>query len=303
MNKKKKVVLVAATMSAGKSSIINALVGQEILHSANEATTAKVTRIHIGKFSSSRASAYKHDGALFENTKELSSDLLRNWNGNEAIAEIDVNYAMSARHTKSRFNGITILDTPGANNSVDMSHSETFINTLKANPNSTLVYIINATQLGTTDDAGILKTIRDNHSVEKVVFVLNKVDLLDEELGEKVKNYVQKAKRYLDNLGFSHPIIIPIMTLPALIGEKKLSNEPLGRKERNMLSSELERFRHSPQRLSRAAIIPYGAKCNWQRRMKTIAKTSISQMSKAELRGFTDYCGIQVLKSLISNNR
>ena len=39
-------VIVVATMSAGKSTVINALIGQELLHSANEATTATITRIH-----------------------------------------------------------------------------------------------------------------------------------------------------------------------------------------------------------------------------------------------------------------
>lgn len=38
-------VIVAATMSAGKSSLINALLGNEVLYSANEAATATLTRI------------------------------------------------------------------------------------------------------------------------------------------------------------------------------------------------------------------------------------------------------------------
>ncbi|MBF4103002.1 dynamin family protein [Gallibacterium anatis] len=33
-------------MSAGKSTVINALIGQELLHSANQATTATITSIH-----------------------------------------------------------------------------------------------------------------------------------------------------------------------------------------------------------------------------------------------------------------
>lgn len=39
-------IFVAATMSAGKSSLINALIGKELLNSANEATTAKIMRIY-----------------------------------------------------------------------------------------------------------------------------------------------------------------------------------------------------------------------------------------------------------------
>ena len=33
---------VVATMSSGKSTLLNALIGEELLHTANEATTAKI---------------------------------------------------------------------------------------------------------------------------------------------------------------------------------------------------------------------------------------------------------------------
>lgn len=288
-------------MSAGKSSIINALVGKEILHAANEATTAKVTRIRMGKFSKSNVSAYKRDGSLFESDKGVCGQQLREWNKNELIAEIDVNYALTARHSKTKLNGITILDTPGANNSVDGDHGKIFINALKANPHSKILYILNATQLGTNDDAEILKSIRNHHPAQDVVFVLNKVDLLDEELGESVKCYVEKTRDYLASQGFSSPVVVPVMALPALAGEKKLAQGALSRTERNLLAVQLEFFREKPQRLSRAALLPTYEKRNWQRRMKNFEKKQVKQLTKTELISFTDHCGLQVIKSLINN--
>ena len=38
-------IIIAATMSAGKTSLVNALIGKEILWSSNEAATATITRI------------------------------------------------------------------------------------------------------------------------------------------------------------------------------------------------------------------------------------------------------------------
>jgi ribosome biogenesis GTPase A len=38
-------VMVFATMSAGKSTFINSLIGSELLHSANEATTAAIASV------------------------------------------------------------------------------------------------------------------------------------------------------------------------------------------------------------------------------------------------------------------
>ncbi len=299
--KKNKVVLVAATMSAGKSSIINALVGREILHSANEATTAKVTRIHIGRFSNHHIVAYKCDGGLLQQINSLSFDLLKQWNCDENIAEIDVSYSIAIHNSAANLNGITIIDTPGANNSVDSTHNDAFIQALKAYPNSTLLYVLNATQLGTTDDAEILKVIRENHSAKNIVFILNKVDMLDGELGECVKKYVQNANGYLESLGFSKPIIVPTMALPALARKKKYSNEVLSRKERHALTNELERFYDTPQLLSRAALLPCRVKRNWQRRMHTVACNKSTKKYKNELRYFSDYCGLQVLKTILNN--
>ncbi|WP_201603110.1 dynamin family protein [Psychrobacter submarinus] len=39
-------IIVVATMSSGKSTLINSMLGRELLHCANEATTATITRIH-----------------------------------------------------------------------------------------------------------------------------------------------------------------------------------------------------------------------------------------------------------------
>src|SRR3546814_3295380 len=60
-------VLVLATMSAGKTSFINALIGQELLHTANEATTACVTRVEH------RQGARRFSGRSEEHTSELQS--------------------------------------------------------------------------------------------------------------------------------------------------------------------------------------------------------------------------------------
>lgn len=289
-------------MSAGKSSMINALVGSEILHAANEATTAKVTRIRMGKFLKSNITAYKRDGSLFESGESLCPQYLKEWNYNHQISTIDVEYALNSRHAKTNLNGVTILDTPGANNSVDGSHGDTFVQALKDNPHSKILYILNATQLGTNDDAEILKSIRNNHSAQNIVFVLNKVDLLDEELGETIKSYVEKARQYLTNQGFSNPLIVPVMALPALASEKKLTQTKLSRTERNSLSDQLDLFRDKPQRLSRAALLPIREKRNWQRRMKNYKQKQVKQLTKNELLSFTDHCGLQVIKSLISSH-
>lgn len=64
MKKKTKFILVAASMSAGKSSLINALIGKIYLPAGNEATTAKVARITVGTKTKPNAQAYSHSGSI-----------------------------------------------------------------------------------------------------------------------------------------------------------------------------------------------------------------------------------------------
>ncbi|MBO1929816.1 dynamin family protein [Providencia rettgeri] len=51
-------------MSAGKSSVINALIGKELLPTGNEATTAKVARIIVTVNTKSSVKAYCHTGSV-----------------------------------------------------------------------------------------------------------------------------------------------------------------------------------------------------------------------------------------------
>lgn len=68
-------VLVLATMSAGKSSFINALVSRELLPSANEATTACLTSIeHRRTAKTFRGACYSNAGARIGTQKYTSVD-------------------------------------------------------------------------------------------------------------------------------------------------------------------------------------------------------------------------------------
>ncbi|WP_337233205.1 hypothetical protein, partial [Vibrio cholerae] len=76
-------------------------------------------------------------------------------------------------------------------------HKEQLISAIKAYPKSPILYVLNATQLGTNDDAEIIRTIRDINPRQRIIFALNKVDALDEEKGENAKHYVSLASKYL----------------------------------------------------------------------------------------------------------
>lgn len=299
MKKKTKFILVAASMSAGKSSLINALIGKDLLPAGNEATTAKVARITVGTKTKPNAQAYSHSGSIVATSNTICSEQIRAWNLSDDIAAFDVVIPHSGSKLNSMATGYTLVDTPGANNSRDERHKEQFINAVKAYPKSPILYVLNATQLGTTDDAEIIRTIREINPKQSIIFALNKVDALDEEKGETAKHYVSLARTYLQSLGYTKAQIIPIMAQSALIAKKSLNQLDLGRAERNILRTELERFREHPFHVNSAAAVPQVLKKNVRKRLAKISKGKIPMMSKEELHAFVDYTGLSTLNALI----
>lgn len=299
MKNKKKFILVAASMSAGKSSLINALIGNELLPSGNEATTSKVTRVTIATKVNAKAKAYSHSGSVIESIDNLCGEVIKVWNSSGEISDIDVIIPYSETKQNSMLAGYTLIDTPGANNSRDNSHKEQFINVIKAYPKSPILYVLNATQLGTNDDAQIIRTIREINPKQRIIFVLNKVDALDEEKGENAKHYVSLVSKYLTGLDYSNAKIIPLMAQSSLIAKKSLNQLELRRSERNILRSELERFRKHPFHFNNAAAIPHVLKKNVRKRLTKISKGKIPAMSKEELHAFIDYTGLSVVTALI----
>lgn len=299
MKSKPKFILVAASMSAGKSSLINALLGQELLPAGNEATTAKVARITVCTRAKPNAKAYSYSGSVVASHNILCSEQIRRWNLSEEIAAFDIAIPHSGNKLHSMLAGYTLIDTPGANNSRDNRHKERFINALKEHPKSPILYVLNATQLGTTDDAEIISTIREVNPKQSVIFALNKVDALDEERGETAKHYVALAQNYLEGLGYKKAKIIPLMAQSALIAKKMLNHIELARSERNVLRFELARFRENPFSFNSAASAPQTLKKNVRKRLARISKGKIPAMSKEELDAFVDYTGLSTVNALI----
>ena len=234
-------VIVVATMSAGKSTVINALLGQELLHSANEATTATITRIHdqdhLPFFS---GSAYSYQNKLLEESHKIDADTMKKWNADPNIKVIDIAGDIQALHNDAM--DIVIYDTPGPNNSQDESHENLTMEVINDGNYGLILYVLNATQLGVNDDKSLLEKIQktlEKDPYKQIIFLLNKADCLDEEKGEYLDKVVENTKKYLTDVGFNKPTITPTAAYYALILQKMLNNTPLTRSERADLNNAL----------------------------------------------------------------
>lgn len=247
-------VAVIATMSAGKSTFLNAIIGQKIFPSENKACTAK-----IFEFTSNK-DLHRFTGLIEGNQTlvkwNVTPDCMKEWNKDSSITFI---------HTEGRLadysminDKITFLDTPGPNNSRNEEHHLTTTSFLKSGKYTKVAYILNATNLAIDDDEELLKTVLRHVPTEKIVFYLNKIDALDIEGGEGITETVNEARSYLQDHHIKNPVIIPISSYAASLFKTVLlgNSDTLTRKQVNDFHRLYELFQDSRYDIHQYVTLP-----------------------------------------------
>lgn len=316
MSLKTKNILVMATMSAGKSTVLNALLGDDLLHSGNEATTSTIMRLHTKHSSEFGAISYCSDKLPINREILVNDEILRIWNKDDRVHHIDVFTKMTDLHKKKSQTNLVYIDTPGPNNSQDISHQELLDSALANNNINVILYILNCSQLATNDDYELLTKLHKYISQNKgtqVIFILNKVDVLDEESGELISSIIKSTKLYLEDSGFKHPVIIPLMAKMALVAKKTIAGKHVSRKESRMLINELERFRINKHYLNEQALFNNVQKKLIRRQLNLITPQLLHQffkimspkkahLNRRELKQFCSYSGIQTIENILLSN-
>lgn len=237
-------VFVVATMSSGKSTFINGMLGCDLLPALNEATTATIAKINNnknkaqGEFEVARISSRsgQYDEVMSINIKDEDQsrkDLARlaEWNADADTHSILIEGNFIGINESENVR-LVLTDTPGPNNSQNNNHELVTMKHIQdTDRNPMILYILNATQLGIRDDQGLLRDISNimkqggKQSRERFLFILNKADEFDVGKGEDVFKVVQRAKEYLKKNGIDEPRIYPISArLASLFRKRELSS-------------------------------------------------------------------------------
>ncbi|WP_422491606.1 dynamin family protein [Endozoicomonas sp. ALE010] len=222
-------VYVVATMSSGKSTFINAMLGQDLLPAANEATTATIAHIHDDKAQGVvfRGERFNREGDEVERCEAVHLDILRQWNADKETKTISLHGDIRSVAKNDNVQ-LVLTDTPGPNNSQDAEHERTtlgFIQDSRQNP--LIVYVLNATQLGTNDDRNLLRLVSDimskggKQSKDRFLFVVNKMDMFDPEKGENIAEALDRVRKYLLENGIHDPNIYPVSARMAYLLRKQ----------------------------------------------------------------------------------
>lgn len=212
-------VNVVATMSAGKSTLINSLLGQRLMPAKQEACTATITEIKDNDSDHFTAKVYDKSGKLIETHPELSYEIMDRLNANPAVSKIRAEGNIP--FVTSEDVSLVLVDTPGPNNSRDPEHRAATYRMLSESSKTVVLYIMNATQLAVDDDNTLLKHVAESMKVggkqsrDRFIFVVNKLD--DFKKGEdSVDAALKKVRDYLADNGIENPNIYPASALTAL---------------------------------------------------------------------------------------
>ena len=212
-------VCVVATMSAGKSTLINSMLGTMLMPSKQEACTATITRIKDTDDADTwRAKVYNKDNCLIETHENLTYATMERLNSNENVSLIKA--TGNIPFVSAGDVSLVLIDTPGPNNSRDPEHKKVQSEFLNKSSKSLVLYIMEGT-FGSDDDNTLLQRVADNMKVggkqskDRFIFVVNKMDGRRKEDGDTAQT-LDRIRAYLKGHGITNPNLFPAAALPAL---------------------------------------------------------------------------------------
>lgn len=209
-------IVVTANMSAGKSTLINALTGKNMAKTAQEACTGALCYYLNKPFEDGRIHIHSGHASL-----DVSEDYIRSmgWQNEIFVASF-------FRSLDSKIRRIRIIDTPGVNSAVNRHHGEITKKMLMTEQYDKVVYILNANKLGTDEEISYLRWLRKNISPEKTVFVVNKLDDF-KQADDNIKDSIVGVKSDLARLGYENPIICPLSAYFGYLLKRKYYKDEL----------------------------------------------------------------------------
>lgn len=232
-------ILVTANISAGKSTLINALAGKRIARTSQEVCTGGVCYIYSKPFEDRLIHLQTSELVMGAKEEDLNS---YEWKEKVSIASY-------FRTLSEDVHRICLIDTPGVNSAVNRSHGNLSRKILTEEQYDFLVYILNANKLGTDEEISHLRWVSNHVLHHKTVFVLNKLDNFKR--GEDcIQTSMEGIRSDLKALGYERPVICPLSAYFAYLIKKKHYGEILSEDETDEYNLYSKKFGYPEYDLS-----------------------------------------------------
>lgn len=218
-------IVVVGEFSAGKSTLLNAMMGRRMLPSFTQETTATVNFLR-GKNEAPNNEpgiVYYNDGSyeVLPNTELETITKFVSTKGEDVASTVNhLDVYLDSEFLKD---GVMLVDSPGLNG-VAEGHKEITENQIKQSNAS--IFMFDATRPGSKTDFETLGNLREN--VNKIFIVLNKIDMIKEDEEETVESVIEGVKKNYKKMFpdvTEEPEIYPVSAGTALSNRKKGINE------------------------------------------------------------------------------
>lgn len=299
-------VVVIAPMSSGKSTLINAILGTDILPAYNAATTATVTKIKdVDTEDKFYVTCKDNKGKILVEHVEATLDLINKLNlkadADKNIDSIDIQGNIP--NLPSDKVNIVFVDTPGGNNSQDEIHKQVMQNAVKDENKGMVLFVFNYTQLETDDCDAILSIAAQamknattgKQARDRFIFVCNKMDAQDPEK-EPYEKLFEKIYAHLKKKGIEEPNLFLTCADACKLIRMGKNGVCMTESEEDRLDAYLKPFNRPSRRLFKYASVSPEIKEMYLKKVEEIASTGARRSEEvAEINS-----GIPVLEAAIT---
>lgn len=271
-------ILVVAPMSSGKSTLINAIIGNDILPAVNTATTATIAKIkNCTGEKEFHVTCTDKSGNVLADHEKATLELLNSLN--DKAKDIDcINVEGEISNIASKKLNIVFVDTPGGNNSQDAQHMEIMKEALEDENKGMILYVFNFTQLETGDCDQILSMVAQaiEHSAseklarDRFIFVCNKMDAQNLEK-EPYDMIIEKIKKNLLEKGITDPNLFLTCADACKLIRMKKSGVQMGDSDDDRLHGYLRPFNRDSRQLFKYATIPDDVKQKYSEQVEELS--------------------------------
>lgn len=238
-DEKEKRFMITATISSGKSTLINALVGRRAARTASEECTGSLGMIYSKPFEDGRIHIDGRPPNFQADVKDIT----------KADPSVSISSAMYFKRVIGECGRICFVDTPGVNSWINKNRGEITRAALAEGKFDTLVFLFDAGKLGSDEVIHHLRWIKNTVPEEKTVFVVNKLDLFDPS-EDSISKSINGVRNDLLRVGYKSPTICPISAYFSFLVKKKLCGDPMTEDEEENYSDLARKFRRRAYDLS-----------------------------------------------------
>lgn len=281
-------IVVIAPMSSGKSTIINAMLGHDILPAINQATTAVITRIRdVDGKKNFTVTATDHHGHIICENEIATLERVTKLNGErdpedpekkrsrakEILLEGDIaSLPASGLHT-------VFVDTPGGNNAQNKEHQAVMDQAIYNEDKSMVLYVFNGTQVSTEDNARILERIAEamkrsvngKQSRDRFLFVANRMDDVDTDK-ESYDDMVKSITASLNAVGIYTPNLFLVSARTAKLIRMTRNGDPMGETDSDDLDFLTKKMSRDSRRLYHYSTLTARQKADMDAQVEALQK-------------------------------